>query len=474
MNINTYRDLIADKAVRFSPSGMKTVPRLHGAMFPHQRSSTEFALRAGCSGLFLATGLGKSLCSLEWGRVVVEHTNKSCLMLAPLAVSKQHEREAAKFGIDAKAIRDPSEIKGKRIYITNYERLDKFADLVKAGKFGSVVLDESSILKSYGGKTSRALIELFAGMQWKLSATATPAPNDHMELGQQAEFLGCMRSMEMLSRWFINDTATASQVWRLKGHAVDGFWDWVASWARCVTRPSDLGFDDDAFRLPELVTTTHLVEADRSINTGAEKDGQARLFRLPETSATSMHAEKRLTADARAQCIADLVQKEPDEPWIIWVDTGYEAEPVMEAISGAVEVAGNMPADEKEEKLVAFSVGEISRLVTKASIAGYGLNWQHCSRMAFAGLSFSFESYHQAVRRCWRFGQERPVHVHIAMADTEKAIIDVVTRKQDDFETMGQAMRAAMLRAAGKSAVARERYEPKQKVKIPSFMGATT
>lgn len=472
MNIETYRGLIADKAVRFTPSGLHSVPELHSAMFPHQQASTEFALRAGCSGLFLATGLGKSLCSLEWGRVVVEHTNKSCLMLAPLAVSKQHEREAAKFGIDAKAIRDPSEVKGKRIYITNYERIDKFADLVKSGEFGSVVLDESSILKSYGGKTSRALIELFAGMQWKLSATATPAPNDHMELGQQAEFLGCMRSMEMLSRWFINDTATASQVWRLKGHAVDGFWDWVASWARCVTRPSDLGFDDAAFKLPMLFTKTHLVEADRSINTGAEKDGQARLFRLPETSATSMHAEKRLTADARASCIADLVSKEPNEPWLIWVDTGYEAEPVMASIDGAVEVAGNMSPDEKEERLVAFSTGEIKRLVTKSSIAGYGLNWQHCARMAFAGLSFSFESYHQAVRRCWRFGQDRPVHVHIAMADTEKAIIDVVTRKQDDFETMGTAMRGAMLRASGKSSVARERYVPKRRVQIPTFMGA--
>lgn len=465
MDLKDYQRLIAEKAVKFEPRGLKKIPKLHPKMFPHQRASTEFALRAGCAGLFLATGLGKSLCSLEWGRVILERENKPILMLAPLAVSKQHEREAAKFGIDAKSVRDPREITTARIYITNYERFHLF----DPNMFCGVILDESSILKGFNGRTSRALIQAFQGMPYKLSATATPAPNDHMELGQQAEFLGVMRSMEMLSRWFINDTSTASQVWRLKGHAVGAFWDWVASWARCMSRPSDLGYDDAMHDLPELIVNTHVVDADRSLNRGSEKDGQERLFRIPDMSATSIHGEKRLTADRRAEAVAQLVSNDPSEPWIIWADTDYDADAVMALIPGAVEVRGSMSAEMKEERLVGFSDGSIRVLVTKPSIAGFGLNWQHCARMAFTGISFSFESYHQAVRRCWRFGQTRPVHVHIAMADTEKAIIDVISRKQDDFEMMGDEMRRAMSRAVNIQN-AREAYVPQKTVKLPSFL----
>lgn len=461
----SYRQLIASKAVCFEPRGFKKIPTLHPQMFPHQVASTEFALRAGCAGLFLATGLGKSLCSLEWGRVIVEAENRPVLMLAPLAVSKQHEREAAKFGIDAKAIRDPSEISSPRIYISNYERFHLFDPAAFAG----VILDESSILKGFNGRTSRALMSAFAGMPFRLSATATPAPNDHMELGQQAEFLGVMRSMEMLSRWFVNDTSTASQVWRLKGHAVSSFWDWVASWSRCMSRPSDLGYDDAMHDLPELVVNSHVVEADRSVNRGAEKDGQERLFRIPDMSATSIHHEKRMTAERRAAAVAALINAEPGEPWIVWADTDYDADAIMAMLPGAVEVRGSMSAEMKEERLVGFSDGSIRVLVTKPSIAGFGLNWQHCARMAFTGISFSFESYHQAVRRCWRFGQKRPVHVHIAMADTEKAIIDVISRKQDDFHEMGDEMRLAMSRAVNVQN-AREPYRPKQTVKLPHFI----
>jgi hypothetical protein len=465
MSIQDYQSLLARKAIVFEPHGLTRIPKLNKNLFPHQQSVVEFALRTGCSGAFLATGMGKSLVALDWARVMVEHTNKPALMLAPLAVSNQHEREAHKFGIDAKAIREPHEISGARVYVTNYERLDKF----DTSQFGAVVIDESSILKGFNGRTSRAIITAFEGCPYRLSASATPAPNDHMELGQQSDFLGVMRSMEMLSRWFINDTSTASQVWRLKGHAVEPFWDWVASWSRCMAKPSDLGFSDDGFDLPELIVKTHLVEADRSVNPGAEKDGQHRLFRLPETSATSIHAEKRMTSSSRAQLVKNLVDAEPNEPWIIWVDTQYEADEIMRLLPSAVEISGKMSADEKEEKIIGFSNGTIKHLVTKSSITGFGLNWHHCARMAFMGLSFSFESYHQAVRRCWRFGQKRPVHVHIAMADTEKAIIDVITRKQDGFETMGTAMRAAMSRAVNLQK-ARIPYAPASRVQIPSFM----
>lgn len=465
MSIDAYRNLIARKAITFQPKGLERIPPLNPKMFPYQESCTEFALRTGCAGLFLATGLGKSLCSLDYGRVIVEKTNKPFLMLAPLAVSKQHEREAEKFGIDAKAIRDPSEISGARVYITNYERLAKFADV----EFSGVTIDESSILKGFNGRTSRQIIDTFQGMPFRLSATATPAPNDHMELGQQSEFLGCMRSMEMLSRWFINDTSTASQVWRLKGHAVDSFWNWVASWARCAGRPSDLGFDDAGHVLPELIETSHIIDVDLSVNRGADKLGQHRLFRDPDMSATSLHAEKRLTSRERANKVSELVAAEPDQPWIIWCDTDYDADAVMPLIPDAVEVRGNMKPDAKEEALVGFSTGQIKRLVTKPSIAGFGLNWQHCRRMAFTGLSFSFESYHQAVRRCWRFGQTEPVHAHIVMASTEQAIVTAIARKKDGFEEMGEAMRAAMLRACNKQ-TARLPYEPARNVELPTFI----
>lgn len=462
-----YLGLIASKQISFTARGLPTVPALNDRLFPHQRHSTEFALRAGCSALFLDTGLGKSFCALEWGRVIVEHTNKPVLMLAPLAVGPQHQREAEKFGIAAKYVREPHEITGPGIWITNYERLDK----IDPSMFAGVILDESSILKSFTGATTRALIAAFADTPFRLACTATPAPNDHMELGQHAEFLGAMRTMEMLSRWFINDTSSASQDWRLKKHAVGPFWDWVASWARCIGKPSDIGESDDGFALPELILRQHMVEADRSVDAGNEKDGQARLLRMPETSATSIHREKRLTVQARADAIASIVAAEPGEPWIVWCDTDYEADALTDLIPDAVEVRGSMRPDVKEERLVAFSTGQQRVIVTKPSIAGFGLNWQHCARQAFVGLSFSYENFYQAVRRSWRFGQTRPVHVHVAMADTEKAIWDVVSRKAEDHDRMKTAMQSAMARAVN-TQQARKPYVPARRVEVPAWMGA--
>lgn len=460
-----YIDIIHGKTSSFDHRGLSKIPALNASMFDHQRVSTEFALSAGSAAMFLDTGLGKSLCALDWGRVIVEHTNTPVVMLAPLAVGPQHQREADKFGIDAVYIRDPSEITTPRVYITNYERMEKF----DAGQFGGVVLDESSILKSFNGRTSRGLIAAFAGTPYRLACTATPAPNDHMELGQHSEFLGVMRGMEMLSRFFINDTASASQDWRIKGHAVDSFWDWVASWARCVSLPSDLGFSDDGFVLPEMTMFQHIVDADRSLNAGEEKDGQGRIFRMPETSATSIHREKRMTIEARADVIAAITAKEPNEPWLIWCDTDAEADALTDRIPGSVEVRGSMTPEVKEDRLLGFANGTVRILVTKPSIAGYGLNYQHCARQAFVGLSFSYESFYQAIRRSYRFGQKRPVHVHVAMADTEKAIWDVVSRKAEDHNRMKDAMRHSMARATNKQQ-ARLAYVPNQHVEIPAWL----
>lgn len=462
----TYQDLIAAKRIAFVPRGLANVPTLNPAMNPHQAHVVDFALRAGCSAMFLDTGLGKTLCALEWGRVVVEFSNQPVLMLAPLAVAAQHEREAIKFGIDAKAIREPSEITGPRVYITNYERLTKFDLSVFAG----VVLDESSILKSFNGKTTRALIDCFAKTPFRLACTATPAPNDHAELGQHSEFLGAMSQSQMLTRWFLHDSADTGN-WRMKGHAVEDFWNWVASWARCVSRPSDLGFSDEGFVLPKLNLHRHLVAADRSVDTGAEKDGQARLFRMPDTSATAIHREKRMTIEARADLIAEKVASETGEPWVIWCDTDYEADALTARMPHAVEVRGSMTPDQKEERLTAFSDGSERIIITKPSVAGFGLNWQHCARMAFVGLSFSYESFYQAVRRCHRFGQTRSVNVHVACADTEEAIWNVVSRKAGDHEGMKREMTAAMRRAA---LIVHEQapYAPSVPLNLPSWIAA--
>ena len=469
--VHGYHDLIARKAVAFTPRGFDTIPDLHPDLFPHQRAVVEFALTAGCSAMFLDTGLGKSFAALEWGRVVVEKTNKPVLMLAPLAVGPQHEREASRFGIDAKYIRTPDEVEGARIYITNYERVENFV----ASQFGGVILDESSILKSFAGVTTRKLINMFSHTPYRLCCTATPAPNDHTELGTHAEFLGVMRRDEMLPRWFINDTMTASQHWRLKGHAVRDFWRWVASWSRCVSMPSDLSFPDDGYALPPITTHQHVVSADRTTDAGEEKSGkfsgQQRLFRMPDLSATSIHHEKRLTSEDRADLVAECIDGDPNESWLVWVDTDYDADNVMARIDGADEVRGSMMLATKEAKLDAFSRGDLRVLVTKPSIAGYGLNWQHCARMAFAGLSFSYENYYQAVRRCWRFGQSRKVEVHIAMADTEAAIKHVIDRKAGDHAAMKREMQIAM-RDAHQAHVRKTTYQPEKEATLPAWMVA--
>lgn len=466
----SYADLIARKQVSFHPRGFDSIPALHPDLFPHQRAVTEFALNAGCASMFLDTGLGKSFAALEWGRVIVEKTNKPVLMLAPLAVGSQHEREAARFGIDAVFVRDGSDTDTPRIYITNYERIDNFV----VSKFAGVILDESSILKSFSGVTTKKLITLFANTPYRLCCTATPAPNDHTELGTHAEFLGVMRRDEMLPRWFLHDSADTG-TWRIKGHAVADFWRWVASWSRCVSLPSDIGFDDTGYVLPPIAVTEHMVQADRSVDAGEETKGkfvgQQRLFRMPETSATSIHKEKRLTVEDRADLVAECVDTDPFEPWVIWCDTDYEADAVIERIPGAEEVRGSMSLLQKEGRLDAFSRGDLRVLVTKPSIAGYGLNWQHCARMGFAGLSFSYENYYQAVRRCWRFGQTRPAQVHIAMADTEAAIKRVIDRKAGDHAAMKREMQVAM-REAHRAAVRKTSYQPDREAGLPAWLSA--
>lgn len=464
-HIVDYRNLVAAKKAAFQPRGIVRFDEadLPDNLFPHQRHGTAFALRAGAAGLFYDTGLGKTAMALTWGDVIVRRENKPVIMLAPLACAAQHKAEADKFGIEATISRDGSWSGGARIVITNYERLSG----LDPASYSGVILDESSILKSFTGKTTRRLIEAFAKTPFRLAATATPAPNDHTELGQHSEFLGVMPSPEMLSRWFIADQSLMGR-YRLKRPAVRPFWEWVASWARAVGKPSDLGFSDDGFDLPPLDIRRHVLASDMA-GEGLDADGQSMLFRKIDVSATSLHREKRRSSIDRAEKVAAIAAAEPGEPRVVWVDTDYDADAIMAAIPGAVEVRGSMRVEVKEERLEAFTKGEIATLVTKPSIAGFGLNWQHCARHTFSGLSFSYEAFYQALRRSWRFRQTRPVVADVVMSDAEDAIWRVINRKASDHDAMKTEMAAAMRRAARSSAVL-QTYQPQQEARLPAWL----
>lgn len=456
MGIQEYRQFIASKSMQERMAGIE--PRkTNGRMKDHQRIATEYALERGASALFLDTGLGKSFCELEWARQVAEETEKPCLILTPLAVAGQMVREGQKFGIEARQIREQSEV-GSGIMVANYERLQK----LNPSAFGGVVLDESSILKSFAGQTRNRLMDAFSDHRFKLAATATPSPNDHMELGNHAEFLGVMRQQEMLSKWFINDTSTASQEWRLKGHAVEDFWSWVASWSRCATMPSDLGGDDAGYVLPEIDRQLHQVEADRQ----ADAD-QGMLFRIPELSATSFHKEKRLTMQARCDLAAELASH--DRPVTVWCETNEESEYLAGLIDGAIEVRGDQSPEEKERRLLGFADGEYRVIVTKPKLAGFGVNWQHCAHAVFASISFSYEQHYQAVRRSHRFGQNEQVRNDIVIADTEAAIWRAIHGKAEKHEEMKRRMGEAMKRAQSQAAV-RVRYDRPLDLAFPDWI----
>lgn len=455
---DAYIDFLAAKTPRASMIGIDPAP-IHHALFDYQMACAEFLIRRGGGGLFLDTGLGKTMVQLEWCRQVQSAAGGRVLVITPLAVARQFAREAERFGYEARVIREQAEA-GDGINIVNYDRLDR----IDLDAFGAVALDESSILKSFTGKTTRALIDGFAAHRFRLASTATPAPNDHMELGQHAEFLGVMDAREMLSRFFINDTSTASQTWRLKRHAETAFWDWMASWARMASSPDDLGFDGSRFVLPELRVIRHQTYGDVRPAAGS-------LF-VTETSATAVHDVKRQTASARADAVAALVTADAAEPWVVWCDTDYEADALRARIPDAREVRGSHRIEAKEETLAAFADGDVRVLITKPSICGFGLNWQHCARMAFVGRSFSYESWYQAVRRCWRFGQSREVQAHVIVAEGEDQIGRVIDRKADDHTRMKAAMAAAMKRAMGRTADTRVPYLPTHIAKVPSWMCA--
>lgn len=425
-------------------------------LFAFQRDCVRWALERGRAALFADCGLGKTAMQLEWARHVVAHAGR-VLIIAPLAVAQQTVREGARWGVPVVYARSQEEAGDASIVITNYERLGRF----EISAFAGVVLDESSILKSFMGKTKRTLIDACAAVPYRLACTATPAPNDHLELGNHAEFLGVMGSHEMIARWFINDTSTFG-TYRLKGHAVTPFWDWVASWAMCVSRPSDLGYPDDGYQLPELTITPHVLAVD------VVEDRGDRLFRMPDMSATAIHKERRRTAAARAAKIAELVAGD-EEQWLVWCETDYEADALRAAMPDAIDVRGSHALERKERAALDFADGRVRVLVSKPSIFGWGLNFQRCSRVAFTGATFSYEAFYQAIRRCYRFGQARPVDVHVAMGSTEAGVWRLLTAKREGHDEMRVQMSAAMRRAQAREAAV-QRYRATAPMRLPTWL----
>lgn len=435
MNSQEYFKFLETKKVRVDDTGISPVTPHSPLLFPFQRDVVRWALRRGRAAIFADTGLGKTASQLAWADQVCQSTGGAVIILAPLAVGAQTQREGVKFRIETNVCRSQSDVEPGMINITNYERLHLF----DASYFKGVVLDESSILKAFASKTKQLLVESFKSTPFRLCCTATPAPNDHLEIGNHAEMLGIMPSNEMIARWFINDTMSFG-TYRLKGHAVESFWNWVSSWAVCFGKPSDLGnYDDTGYILPPLIEELHFVDVDI-----LENNDEGSLLRNVDLSATGLHREMRLTAHARALETARIVASKPDKSWLVWCNTNYEADEIKRVIPEAVEVRGSDKPEVKEDRLIRFANGEIKILLTKPEIAGFGMNFQVCHNMVFTGLSYSYEKKYQAVRRCWRYMQEFPVNAHFVCAETERSIFDVLSRKQHEHEEMKHNMYASL------------------------------
>jgi hypothetical protein len=409
--VTSYADFIAKKRRHVGDVGRVIDPdSLHPSLFPFQRAIVAWACQKGRAAIFADCGLGKSRMQLEWARSVGSRT----LIVAPLSVARQTVREAAAIDTELTYVRDGLDVTHDGQWITNYEMIERF----DPAQFDAVVLDESSILKNVDGKTRMLLTGTFAEMPLRLACTATPAPNDVAELANHAEFLGVMPRNEMLAAYFTHD----DDGWRLKGHAADPMYEWMATWATALRRPADLGFSDEGYNLPPLIIVPEVVRADI--------DSPGQLFATELGGVGGRAAVRRGTLDERVGRAVDLASGK--DQWIVWCGLNDESNACASAIDGAVNVEGSWQPERKAEALEAFQDGDVRVLITKPSIAGFGMNFQNCSRMAFVGLSDSYEAYYQCVRRCYRFGQTQPVSAHIILSELEAQIAENVRRKESE------------------------------------------
>lgn len=455
-----YGRFIGSKLSTVPATGITGTVSLPESLFPHQAMLTKWALKRGRAAIFADTGLGKMRMELAWADAVHKHTGKPIMVHTPLAVAQQIAAEARKIGIVAKVCREASDLIDG-INITNYDRRHKFDTSIFAG----VVLDESGCIKHHDTRTFHDLTAAYRDTPFKLPSSATPAPNDWAELGTHAEFLGVCTRQEMLAEFFTHDGGDTS-VWRLKGHARHIFWRWVATWGAMIRKPSDLGFDDGAYSLPPLHLHEHQVDYELPLN--------GMLFAAEAQTLSERRAARKASMEDRVASCAAMVNGEPGEPWVVWCDLNAEGDALTKAIPGAVQISGADDTDTKERILADFAEGRARVLVSKPSICGWGLNWQHSARMAFVGVTDSYEAFYQAVRREWRFGQTRDVHVHIFASKAEGAIVANLKRKEREAGQMAEALSAETRDAVMAEVVGLVRetnnHNAAQRVAVPSFL----
>lgn len=508
--MNAYEEFLARKRIMDPATGITRRVHLPEYLKPHQADITAWALRRGRSAIFAGTGLGKTLMELVWAKEVAAETRRPVLILAPLAVSHQHAREGQKFGINATVVSSPST---ETIDITNYQKIDHF-DL---SEFGGVALDESSILKNTDGKYRTQLIRDCAGIPFRLAATATPAPNDFMELGNHAEFLGVMSYSNMLATFFTHDGGD-TQKWRLKGHAESEFWKWMASWSVMLRMPSDLGYDNTGYDLPPLRYHQHTVNVAYapSMETGLlfpmeARTMQERIAARRDSVDDRVNLAKEVVIGSFGDKLAEWLGKKNTQsaensalkktlntgseetrkarrtnksvlntcsnldPWVVWCHLNSEQDALEKAFGAlAISIHGALSDDEKMARHESWLAGDAPVLIVKPSMFGHGLNWQHCRNMVFVGLNDSFEQIYQAVRRCWRFGQTRDVNVHFISSEMEGAVIANLRRKEADAERMAAAMvmHMADLSSQEVRGMVRDRpdYNPQIPMTVPAWL----
>jgi superfamily II DNA or RNA helicase len=453
----TYDQFLKRKHIVDSPSGFQP-KNLNKNLFDFQKDITSWACRRGRAALFEDCGLGKTLQQIEWANLVNQNTNRPVLILAPFCVAHQTVEQGRKFGIEVNLIKHDSDVVNG-VNITNYEKLHKF----DVSKFSGIVLDESSILKSFDGKTRDLIIDSFSKTPFKLACTATPAPNDYMELGNHAEFLGVMSRVEMLATFFVHDAGKTSK-WRLKGHAQMDFWKWIASWAVNIRKPSDLGYEDKNFNLPKLKMQEHIVQSNQKM------DGY--LFALPASSLQERRRARKESLNERVKKAIELVDGSKEQ-WVFWCNLNSESELLTSELD-AVEIRGSTTEAERERIADNFLSGKIKRIVTKPSIWGFGMNLQCCHNTALVGLSDSYEEFYQVIRRFWRFGQTKPVNVHVVISELEGAVLSNIHRKEKDATMLSDKMIENMteissveIKGMNKQT---ETYNQIETMKLPKFL----
>jgi len=454
----TYEEFLKKKEIKHKSSGFDIDrEKLNSKAFDFQKDITKWALKKGRAAIFADCGLGKTEMQLDWANQVHKYTEGNILIIAPLSVSLQTKREGEKFGIKVNICRNQNDVK-PGINITNYEKLEHFTS-----DFVGVVLDESSILKSFAGKMRNYIIEKFANTPYKLACTATPSPNDFMELGNHSEFLGAMSRSEMLATYFVHDGGDTAK-WRLKGHAEHDFWRWVASWAVVLKTPKDLGYDIAGYELPELNFIEHIIPSEV---------GDYELFVKPAETLQERREARKQSMRKRVELAADIVNNS-NENWLVWCDYNDESELLSKTIKNAIEVKGSDRPEHKEYAGLEFANGNIKCLVSKPSIFGFGMNWQNCHNIIFCGLSDSYEQFYQAIRRCWRFGQEKSVNVHIIISEKEINVLENIKRKEQQMNKMAQNMveltKEITIAEIHNTTRIMQKYKPEKIMTIPEWI----